>query len=249
MIGISEFSAELSCGSAPVRIFAKQGDEDSRFLRVRFLFGGKAFDLSGAEHTEIRVQKPDGTVTVNDGVIGEDGTALYPLSPQSLTAAGEGSADLILYGSGGEVISCVPARLIITPAPVGDEAVAPISEYRAFVAQLSSIESRLTAQGQSISLLQRDLTTMNQNYGRWIAELSSRLGDMSLSLLTAAEYEALAVKNPSTLYTVVDEDSGKVTQYLGETELKSGSTTIGIGTPAAKGVTTATAGVGQIVNE
>lgn len=233
MNGITELTAELSCGNAPALIFAKQGDEDSRSVRVRFLFGGKAFPISDVTHTEIRVQKPDGTVTVNDGTVGQDGTALYPLSPQSLTAAGEGKADFLLFGSDDELISTVPARLVITPAPVGDEALESISEYRAFVTEIAEHDT-------AIAELQRDLFSVNTNLGRGIASLSNRLGSMSFELLTKTAYEALTTKSPVTLYTVTDGDS--VTQYLGEIKLKSGSGSAGALTSIYNGTTSTAAG-------
>ena len=65
------------------------------------------------------------------------------------------------------------------------------------------------------------------------ALLASYLGGMKLRKLTQTEYDALSVKDPDTLYTVTD--GSKVTQYLGETELKSGSVTAGIASIAAVG--------------
>ncbi len=233
MNGITELTAELSCGNAPALLFAKQGDEDSRFVRVRFLFAGKPFSAAAAAHTEIRVQKPDGTVTVNDGTVEQGGTALYPLSAQSLTAAGEGKADFLLFGADEELISTVPARLIITPMPVGDEALESVSEYNAFVTEIAAHGSAITALQAADEELQRNIISASSSLGYGIASLSNRLGDMSFSLLTAAQYEALATKSPITLYTVVD--GSKVTQYLGETELKSGSVTAGVASIAAVG--------------
>lgn len=210
MNGTTELTAELSCGSAPALIFAKQGDEDSRYVSVRFLFAGKDFPLGEAAHTEIRIQKPDGTVTVNDGSIGEDGTAVYPLSPQSLTAAGEGKADFLLFGENDELISTVPARLVITPAPVGDEAIESISEYRAFVRDITDIKSAIIILQQTDGELARDLNSVNTSLGRAIASLNDRLGNLSFMALTESEYAALDPKDPDTLYIVTaDEEVGE----------------------------------------
>ena len=64
-------------------------------------------------------------------------------------------------------------------------------------------------------------------------KISAAFGGMKLRKLTQTEYDALSVKDPDTLYTVTD--GSKVTQYLGETELKSGSVTAGIASIAAVG--------------
>lgn len=65
------------------------------------------------------------------------------------------------------------------------------------------------------------------------ALLNEYLGGMKLCKLTKSAYDALATKDSNTLYTVTD--GSKVTQYLGETELKSGSVTAGIASIAAVG--------------
>ena len=69
-------------------------------------------------------------------------------------------------------------------------------------------------------------------------EVNERLGNMSFELLTKTAYEALAAKDPDTLYTVTDGDN--VTQYLGEIKLKSGSA--GALTSIYNGTTSTTAG-------
>lgn len=63
--------------------------------------------------------------------------------------------------------------------------------------------------------------------------IDSAFGGMKLCKLTQTQYDALTVKDPDTLYTVTD--GSKVTQYLGEIELKSGSVTAGIASIAAVG--------------
>lgn len=138
----AEITADMSCREAPSTIYAKQGDCDTRFVRVQFRSGGRAFDMSKAESTEIRVLKPDGKITINPGVI-EDGGAVYPLTDQSLNVSGEGRAEFMLYGSGGELISTVPARLVIIAAPAGDEAAVSTNEFAALRDKLGSLETRL----------------------------------------------------------------------------------------------------------
>lgn len=137
-----EITADMSCREAPSIIYAKQGDYNTRFVRVQFRSGGRAFDLSEAESTEIRVLKPDGKITINPGVI-EDGGAVYPLTDQSLNVSGEGRAEFMLYGIGGELISTVPARLIIIAAPAGDEAAVSTNEFAVLRDRIDSLDTRL----------------------------------------------------------------------------------------------------------
>lgn len=70
--------------------------------------------------------------------------------------------------------------------------------------------------------------------------IDEAFGGMKLRKLSKSEYEALAAKDPDTLYTVTDGDS--VTQYLGEIKLKSGSGSAGALTSIYNGTTSTAAG-------
>lgn len=48
-----------------------------------------------------------------------------------------------------------------------------------------------------------------------IGKLIERFGGVSLQLITAAEFVALEVKDPSTLYAVTDSEADTVALYLG----------------------------------
>ena len=54
-------------------------------------------------------------------------------------------------------------------------------------------------------------TWIRANVGKLIA----RFGGMALKLISAADYAALEVKNPATLYTVTDSEADTVGLYLG----------------------------------
>lgn len=147
----AEIITDMSCREAPATVYAKQGDCGTRYVRVSFRSGDKPFEMSGAESTEIRVLKPDGKITINPGVIDEDG-AVYPLSDQSLNVGGEGRAEFMLYGKGGDLISTIPARLIIIPASAGDMAVESTDEfadlrddYEDLNERVGQIEERISA--------------------------------------------------------------------------------------------------------
>jgi hypothetical protein len=75
---------------------------------------------------------------------------------------------------------------------------------------------------ESTDAVQNAVAALNSN----MDIIDSAFGGMKLRKLTQTEYDALTVKDPDTLYTVTD--GSKVTLYLGETELKSGSVTAGI---------------------
>lgn len=72
------------------------------------------------------------------------------------------------------------------------------------------------------------------------ALLNEYLGGMKFKLISRSDYDALTSKAAATLYTVVDAD--KVTQYLGEIKLKSGSGSAGALTSIYNGTTSTAAG-------
>ncbi|MCD7742232.1 MAG: hypothetical protein LUI06_08515 [Ruminococcus sp.] len=208
MVVTTQISTDLSCTHAPSTIYAKQGDCDSRFVEVSYFVQNESLDLEDVYRSEIRVKKPDGTITVNEGSLGES-SVTYPLTDQSLTQSGNASVDFLLYGSSGEVISSVPANLVIIAAAVGDEAVISTDEYQAFVSEFEAYKADSTEQLNAL------LTATD--------ELSVRLGALSLVKCTQTEYEALT-PDSDTLYYVTDAQGGTVTQYLGSVKLTSGST-------------------------
>lgn len=70
-----------------------------------------------------------------------------------------------------------------------------------------------------------------------IGKLIARFGGMALQLITAAEFAALEVKDPATLYTVTDAEADTVELYLGDKQISGGGDTIiGRATQAAVGV-------------
>ncbi len=49
-----------------------------------------------------------------------------------------------------------------------------------------------------------------------IGKLIERFGGVALKLITNAEFEALEVKDPATLYAVTDSEADTVALYLGD---------------------------------
>lgn len=188
---ITELSLDLSCRTAPLYIYAKQGDSDSRFVKATFTDNGEAVDLSEVARSEIRVQKPDGTLTVNEGATPADGAILFPLSEQSLTAAGEAKVDFILYDSNNAVISAIPANMAVIAAAVGDDEIVSTNEYKAF---------------------QKDFTALKDS----VSGVEEQLGGHSFKDITAEEYAEIT-PDSNTVYYVTDE-KGNVRMYLGSAE-------------------------------
>lgn len=215
----TELTLDLSCRAASRYIYAKQGDSDSRFVKATFVDGDTVVELSEVARSEIRVQKPDGTLTVNEGETPTDGAIRFPLSYQSLTAAGEAAVDFILYDNDGAVISAIPANMVIIAAAVGDDAIVSTNEYMAF---------------------QKDFTAVKSN----VDGIEKQIGGHSFRDITAEEYAEITPDSNTVYY--VSDGKGGVRMYLGSAELcraagiaaegaLSAAGVVGIVTTAAKG--------------
>ena len=138
-----EIAADLACREKPPAVYAKQGDADSREVRVRFLFGERGFDITKAESSEMRVLRPDGALSIAEGRHDpEDNSAVYTITAQMLNVGGEGRIEFVLYGADNEIISTAPARLIIIPNAVGDPAAVSTNEYLEFKRLIEEFTSK-----------------------------------------------------------------------------------------------------------
>lgn len=197
MNGTIKINADLSCRHAPERIFAKQGDIDSRFIEVSFFFGGEPFDLAQVTKSEIRVRKPDSTMTVSDGVKGSK-SIIFPLTAQSLNVSGNASADFLLYGGSGEVISSIPAKLMIIGDYNEDEPVVSPSEYqslldeiRSLAAQLNSFKTQSSNQFTQMSSQMTALTQKADSLDSSVKTLTEQLGSIKLRPMAQSAYDSL----------------------------------------------------------
>lgn len=206
----TEIVLDLSCRHAPLRLYAKQGDIGSRFISARFCFGGRDFDLSQVQRSEIRVKKPDDTITVNEGVISENRVE-YPLTDQSLTVSGEGQADFLLYGSGDKVISCIPAQLTIAEMPVGDESVVSLNEYTAFREEFDGLSESVEGLDSRVSAAEKSINRLNSNFG-----------GLCLATIPRNVFDHMGGLPPTTVFFVLEEDGG-ISIYLDSVMIASSS--------------------------
>lgn len=75
--------------------------------------------------------------------------------------------------------------------------------------------------------MQRDFYTKS--------EVNNKFGGMVLLKISKADFDELETKDPDTIYYVYDE-SGKVTQYVGDSELSSGAAVTGIPVVSMSGI-------------
>jgi len=75
-------------------IFAKQGDLNSRFLKITFLNDGVPISIENTATAQINATRPDGNSDDFAGVVNADGTVTVPISPWMIALAGTVSCDV-----------------------------------------------------------------------------------------------------------------------------------------------------------
>lgn len=204
MLLTTEICCDLSCRGVPPHIYAKQNDKNSRQVKVSFADCGESVDLSSVSRSEIRVQKPDGTLTVSSGESPSSGTITFPLSQESLTVAGLAMVDFLLYGSDDSIISAVPAAMTIAAAAVKSTS--------------SSGTGTGTGSGTDTSSIWSAINSLSAS----ITQTLERLGGLSFKKLTETEYKALT-PDANTIYFITDSDGNIIKHNAGSVSLGNGT--------------------------
>ena len=112
---------DLSKRTTPEMLYAKQGDEGSRFVQITLTEDGNPYLPPEGAGATLRCRKSDGKAVINPAVINSDGTITVELTQQVLAAAGPVQADVSLNGAAGEILSSLSFLIWAEPAPGGDE--------------------------------------------------------------------------------------------------------------------------------
>ncbi len=96
-------------------ISVKQGDVKSRFVEITPVLNNQALTLSAEEKVEFRCIKPD-KKTVSYSVKYEEGKITVELKEQVLAVSGNATADIVILGVNGEILSSAKFYIYISPA-------------------------------------------------------------------------------------------------------------------------------------
>lgn len=100
-----ELKLDVGCKSTLKYIYAKQGDRESRFIRVKLVSGEQAISLGTGATAKIRALLPNGTTAAENVTVNNDNTITAELSENILAANGVVKADIAVYGASGQVLS------------------------------------------------------------------------------------------------------------------------------------------------
>ena len=93
---VSKIYLDFGRSTLPITVFAKQGDQESRFVEVTPLNLGQAYTLEEGTTARLQVTKADSTQVINDAEI-SGGKIYAELTAQALAAEGVAVAEIALY--------------------------------------------------------------------------------------------------------------------------------------------------------
>lgn len=114
---IQDLTLDVNSNQAYTVVSAKQGDVDSRGIRVYYTASGEEYLISTNNSVAFRVRKPDGHIAFNDTTINSDGSVTAMFTYQILAVAGRAYADLVEFSANGNTLSTVSFIIDIMASP------------------------------------------------------------------------------------------------------------------------------------
>lgn len=194
-------------GAASARV--KQFDS-ARRLELAVTDNGAAYALGGIVNAACCLAKPDGTTVVCPADITdiEKGKLTVDLPEQAVAAAGIVRAELLLYGSGAELVTSFVFQILVYSALHDDRRVESTDEFSILTRALSQageIDARLSGKrDKSVKLTRHDF------------DLSSDAGKLGLANLSDEVRQAMA---GSTSINASVEDGAVTTEKYAENSL------------------------------
>lgn len=122
----------------PVKVFAKEGDQETRFVRIQPLNNGTVMTLEAGISAKFQATKPDNT-TVLDNCTISSGYIIAELTAQVLAVPGIVVAEIGLY-KGTQLLSTQTFYVDVKPAAYDENAVVSSDEFNALVDALAQAQ-------------------------------------------------------------------------------------------------------------
>ena len=106
-----KFTLDVNRTASQVSISVKKGDTARRLL-ICLTEGGYPYHLSSGCYAVFTAKKPDGHVVFNNCRI-EDCVICYDFTEQTVPIAGLMECEIVLYGSGGEQLTCASFEIVV----------------------------------------------------------------------------------------------------------------------------------------
>lgn len=189
MQDIREIMLDIDRKSAFQVLYAKQGDNDSRFIKITMTKNGEKIMPGSGDTAAFNGLKPDGNSFINEAVINDDGTITVELTDQVLAVDGAVHADVSIINSG-SVLSTANFTINVEKKPTSDSHIESINEFN-YIVVLAG-ESEAWAHGSS------NYPEMDEDNAKYWAEqaqaASGGIDDVKEQAV-AAKDEAVAAKD------------------------------------------------------
>lgn len=141
MRSIQKIELDFAGESIPKKVFAKQGDAETRFLEITPLCHGQILQKEEGIVPRLRLCKPDGHTVMNDGSFTE-GKITVELTRQALSCAGKAVAEIGLY-KGTELLSSQMFIVEVRPTAYPEGAPESSDEYGSLTKTLAEAEKAI----------------------------------------------------------------------------------------------------------
>ena len=140
---LKELRLELSGCGCPRRIFAKQLDRGSRFLKIQLMKDGLPCPLPEGAVVRISAKKPDGNFVLNDCSV-ENEWIFAELTEQMLAVPGEVRAEIQLY-EGEALLTSASFSICVRSSVISGDALESTYECSALLHALETIDNSVQA--------------------------------------------------------------------------------------------------------
>lgn len=123
----------------PITVWAKQGDNQSRYIEITPLNCGQGYKLESGVRAEFRVTKHDKKVAVHTATI-SNGVIIVELTNQILAAAGDATAEVALL-KGAEILSTQTFTIQVEKSAYNADKVESSDDYKALLETIKSINN------------------------------------------------------------------------------------------------------------
>lgn len=160
-----------------VKITAKEGDINSRYLEFRLLDNSLPFSLVGRT-VRCYMVKPDKRIVFNDLQIldAEDGRCVLKLSPQSLIVSGMAKLELIIYEAG-KKLSVIPIKMDIIKSLNSNELLESTNEFGALNDALWKIDTFKASIDSKAS--KEDLKKLSSQLDNNVQQLTEKINEVA----------------------------------------------------------------------
>ena len=126
-----------------LRVYAKQNDAKSRFLRIKLVDeNGNQVSATGSGYrVYIRATKPDKTQIFDTCAVDSNGCIVAPLSDQFLACAGVVKADVAIYSNNKELLSSSVFDVDVVKSSYDEDGVISSDEFSALTEALSDAQN------------------------------------------------------------------------------------------------------------